>query len=59
MTQRPRYALPAKQTTAYSALEAAGWLEKDFVGWAHAYETWEARTQAARLDRFTYPSYLS
>src|SRR2546427_12310990 len=54
MTSTPRCALPARQTprAVPFAIETASRLEKDFVSWAHAYETWEIVMELRHLRYF-------
>src|SRR5712675_947663 len=54
MTSRPRCALPVRQTPrpVLFAIKTAGRPEKDFVSWAHAYETWEMMMELRHLRYF-------
>src|SRR5712672_4286248 len=54
MTSRPQCALPAKQAPrpVLFAIKTAGRPEKDFVSWAHAYETWEMMMELRHLRYF-------
>src|SRR6267142_5395255 len=48
-------ALPVRQTPPHTLLlvvEAAGRLEKDFVSWPHAYETWGVEMELRHLRYF-------
>jgi hypothetical protein len=44
--------LLGKQRLAFVIVESAGRLEKDFVSWPHAYETWKAVLELRHLRYF-------
>src|SRR5712672_2905898 len=54
MTSRPQCALPARQTprAVLFGIETASRPGKDFVSWAHAYETWEIVMELRHLRYF-------
>src|SRR5271156_6149733 len=52
MDARPSSTTAASAYLGYSLLKPAGRLEKDFVSWAHAYETWETVMELRHLRYF-------